>query len=61
MLTINQKERIETMDKQTNSHRDGFQTANAIVNVSQLVTNGAMLALQIVGLFRNRSNAAKQS
>jgi len=48
------------MEKQKNSHRDGFQTANTIVNVSQLVTNGAMLALQIVGLFRNRTKAAKQ-
>ena len=48
------------MDKQTNSHRDGFQTASAIVNVSQLVTNGAMLALQIVGMFRKGSKAAKQ-
>ena len=48
------------MEKQTNSHRDGFQTASAIVNVSQLVTNGAMLALQIVGLFRKKPTAAKQ-
>ena len=48
------------MDKQTNSHRDGFQTASAIVNVSQLVTNGMMLALQIVGMFRKRPTAAKQ-
>ena len=48
------------MEKQTNSHRDGFQTASAIVNVSQVVTNGAMLVLQIVGLFRNRPKTAKQ-
>ncbi len=48
------------MEKQTNSHRDGFQTASTIVNVSQLVTNGAMLVLQIVGLFRKRPKAAKQ-
>lgn len=49
------------MEKQTNSHRDGFQTASAIVNVSQVVTNGVMLVLQIVGLFRSRPKAAKQS
>jgi len=47
------------MEKHAN--RDGFQMASTIVNVSQLLTNGMMLVLQIVGLFRKRSKAAKQS
>jgi len=47
------------MEKRVN--RDGFQTASTIVNVSQLLTNGAMLVLQIVRLFRDRPKVAKQS
>jgi len=49
------------MEKQANYHRDGFQTASTIVNISQLVTNGMSLVLQIVGLFRKRPKVAKQS
>ena len=41
------------MEKRVN--RDGFQMASTVVNISQLVTNGMSLVLQIVGLFRKRS------
>ena len=48
------------MEKQREHHRDGFQMASAVVNISQLVTNGMSLVLQIVGLLRKRPKVAKQ-